>query len=143
MGCHFLLQGIFRTQSSNLGILRCRQILYYQPFLLVKVKSLSHVRVFVTPLTVAYQAPLSMGFSRREYWSGLPCPSSGDLPYPGIEPRSPALWQTLYRLSHQGSPFCWQGCKIWMPAICMQTSFPPCMLGVVPLIEGLAGGEVT
>ena len=84
-----------------------------------------------------------MGFSKREYWSGLPCPSSGDLPYPGIEPRSPALWQTLYRLSHQGSPFCWQGCKIWMSAICMQTSFPPCMLGVVPLIEGLAGGEVT
>ena len=43
------------------------------------------------PWTVAYQAPLSMGFSRREYWSGLPFPSPGDLPDPGIEPRSPAL----------------------------------------------------
>ena len=44
-----------------------------------------------TPGTVARQAPLSMGFSRQEYWSGLPFPSAGDLPNPGIEPRSPAL----------------------------------------------------
>ena len=44
-----------------------------------------------TPCTVARQAPWSMGFSRQEYWSGLPFPSSGDLPDPGIEPRSPAL----------------------------------------------------
>ena len=44
-----------------------------------------------TPWTVAYQAPLSMGFSRQECWSGLPFPSPGDLPDPGIEPRSPAL----------------------------------------------------
>ena len=46
---------------------------------------------FVTPWTVAYQAPLSMGFSKQEYWSGLPFPSSGDLSNPGIESRSPAL----------------------------------------------------
>ena len=44
-----------------------------------------------TPWIVACQAPLSMGFSRQEYWSGLPFPSPGDLPVPGIEPRSPAL----------------------------------------------------
>ena len=44
-----------------------------------------------TPWTGACQAPLSMGFSRQEYWSGLPFPSPGDLPDPGIEPRSPAL----------------------------------------------------
>ena len=56
-----------------------------------KVKSLSHVRLFVTQWTVAYQAPLSKGFSRQEYWSGLPFPSLGDLPDPGIEPRSPTL----------------------------------------------------
>ena len=56
-----------------------------------KVKSLSHVRLFVTQWTVAYQAPLSTGFSRQEYWSGLPFPSLGDLPDPGIEPRSPTL----------------------------------------------------
>ena len=57
----------------------------------VKVKSLSRVRFFVTPWTVAHQAPPSMGFSRQEYWSGLPFPSPGDLPHPGIKPRSPAL----------------------------------------------------
>ena len=45
----------------------------------------------VTPWTVACQAPLSMGFSKQEYWSGLPFPSPGDLPNPGTEPRSPAL----------------------------------------------------
>ena len=57
----------------------------------VKVKSLSHVRLFATPWTVAYQVPLSMGFSRQYYWSGLPFPSPGDLPNTGTEPRSPAL----------------------------------------------------
>ena len=52
----------------------------------VKMKSLSHVQLFVTPRTVAYQAPPSMVFSRQEYWSGLPFTSPGDLPDPGIEP---------------------------------------------------------
>ena len=54
----------------------------------------SHVQLFVTPWTVASQAPLSMQFSRQEYWSGLPCPPPEDLPNPGIEPvslTSPAL----------------------------------------------------
>ena len=55
-----------------------------------EVKSLSRVRLIATPWTVAHQAPLSMGFSMKEYWSGLPCPPPGDLPYPGIKPRSPA-----------------------------------------------------
>ena len=69
----------------------------------VKVKSLSHVRLFATPRTVAHQAPLSMGFSRQEYWSGLPFPSPGDLPDPGIEPRSPAL-QAALTSEPQGKP---------------------------------------
>ena len=56
-----------------------------------KVKSLSCVRLFVTPWTVAYQTPPSMGFSRQEYWSGVPFPPPGDLPNAGIEPRSLAL----------------------------------------------------
>ena len=56
-----------------------------------EMKSLSPVRLFVSPWTVAHQAPLSMGFSRQEYWSGLPFPSAGYLPDPGIEPRSSAL----------------------------------------------------
>ena len=54
-------------------------------------KLLSRVRLFVTPWIVAHQAPLSMESPRQEYWSGLPFPSPGDLPNPGIEPRSPAL----------------------------------------------------
>ena len=62
-----------------------------QPTVKVKVKSLSHVRLFATPWTAACQAPLSMGFSRQQDWSGLPFPSPGDLPNPGIKPRSPAL----------------------------------------------------
>ena len=66
----------------------------------------SHVRFFVTPWTVARQTPLSMRFSRQEYWSGLPCPPLGDLPDPGIEtaaPAAPALQADSWLLSHQGS----------------------------------------
>ena len=62
-------------------------MLYVLFFILVA----RHVQLFVTPWTVARQALLSMGFSRQEYWSGLPFPSPGDLTDPGIEPRSPAL----------------------------------------------------
>ena len=58
----------------------------------VKVKSLSGVRLLATPRTAAHQAPLSIGFSRQQYWSGQPFPSPGDHPDPGIEPWSPALW---------------------------------------------------
>ena len=56
-----------------------------------EAKSLSRVQLFATPWTVACQAPLSMGFSRQEYWNGLPFPSPGDLHNSGIKPRSPAL----------------------------------------------------
>ena len=60
------------------------------------MKLLSRVQLFAIPWTVAYQAPPSMEFSRQEYWSGLPLPSPGDLPDPGMEPRSPALLSELY-----------------------------------------------
>ena len=56
-----------------------------------KMKSLRRVQLFVTLWTVAYQAPPSMGFSRQEYWSGLPFPSPGDLPDSGTKPGSPSL----------------------------------------------------
>ena len=56
-----------------------------------KVKLLSRARLFATPWTAVHQTPPSMGFTKQEYWSGLPFPSPGDLPNPGIEPRSPAL----------------------------------------------------
>ena len=48
-------------------------------------------QLFATPWTIACQAPLSLGFPRQEHWSGLPFPSEGDLPDPGVEPKSPAL----------------------------------------------------
>ena len=57
----------------------------------MKMKSLSCVQLFATASIVAHQAPLSMEFSRQEYWSGLPVSSPGDLPSPGIEPRSSTL----------------------------------------------------
>ena len=60
------------------------------PRLHMHAQSLSHAQLFVTPWTVASQAPLSMGFPRQEYWNGLPFPSPGDLPDPGIVPESPA-----------------------------------------------------
>ena len=69
------------------GILLAQLLEYF----VVVDQSLSHVYLFVTPWTVARQAPLSVGFPRQEYWSGLPFPSPGDLPDPGIEPSSPAL----------------------------------------------------
>ena len=69
-----------------------------------KVKSLSCVQLFATPLTVACQAPLSMGFSRQEYWSGLPFPSSGDFPDPGIKPGSVALQADTFPSEPPGKP---------------------------------------
>ena len=68
----------------------------------------SRVQLFVIPWTVAHQAPLSLGFSRQEYWSGLPCPPPGDLPDPGTEPVSlifPAFGRwVLYHWHHLGNP---------------------------------------
>ena len=77
----------------------------------IKVNSLSRDQLFATPWTAAYQAPPSMGFSRQEYWSGLPSPSPGDLPNTGSswvfrtqgsKLGLPHCRQTPYRLSYQG-----------------------------------------
>ena len=70
----------------------------------VKVESLSRVRLFATPWTVSHQAPQSMGFSRQEYWSGLPFPSPGDLPDAGIKPRSPELQADALTSEPAGKP---------------------------------------
>ena len=77
--------------------------------MLVSVWALSHfsyVQLLATPWTVAHQVPLSMGFSRQEYWSGLSCPPPVDLPDPGIEPASssPISQADSLLLSHQGRP---------------------------------------
>ena len=71
------------------------------------ISLLSCVWLFATLWTVAHQHPLSMGFSRQKYWNGLPYPPPGHLPYPGIEPTSPAapaLQADSLPLSHRGSP---------------------------------------
>ena len=73
----------------------------------------SHDRLFATLWAVTLQAPLSMGFSRQEYWSGLPFPPPGNLLEPGIEPMSPAL-QILYLLSHLEA--------IYIHALCFSSS---------------------
>ena len=62
---------------------------------------LSRVQLFVTPWTVAHQAPLSMGFSRQEYWSGLPFPSPDDLPDPGTELMAPVWWILYCRTTRE------------------------------------------
>ena len=68
-----------------------------------KVKLLSHVWLFATPWTIAHQAPQSMGFSRQEYWNGLPFPSPEDLPNPGIKPTFPAFQADALQSEHWGS----------------------------------------
>ena len=93
--------------------------LYFMYMWKVKVKSLSRVRLFVTPWTVAYQASLSMGFSRQEYRSGLPLPSPGDLSDPGIEPRSPAPQADALPSEPPGKP------QLKTPFISPET-FQPC-----------------
>ena len=84
------------------------------------MKLLSRVRLFATPKTVAYQAPPSMGFSREEYWSGLPFPSPGDLPEPGIEPGSPAFQADGLTSEPPGKPVVLNYESYWIIA----TSFP-------------------
>ena len=74
------------------------------------VMSLSHVWLFVSPWTVARQAPLSVGFSRQEYWSGLPFPSPGDLPNTGIKPGSTILQADALTSEPPGkAPGYWMG----------------------------------
>ena len=85
-------------------------------------ESLSRVRFLATPWTIARQAPLSMGFSRQEYWSGLPLPSPGDLPNLEIEPGSPALQADSLPSEPQGEPkiLCCHCCSVAQlcPTIC-------------------------
>ena len=92
-----LLQGQIWHSSNRMPVISDNS-------LVCLLSHFSCVRLFVTPWTVAHQAPLSMEFSRQEYWSGLPCPPPGDLPNAGSEPRSPALQADNLPLSHQGSP---------------------------------------
>src|SRR5574339_618164 len=93
--------------SGTCSLLLLRDIIHSHSLKCVRNNSvclISRVGLFATSWTVAHQAPLSMGFSRQEYWSGLPFPSLGDLPDPGIEPRSPALQVDALPSEPPGNP---------------------------------------
>ena len=80
----------------------------------IHAQLLSHVWLFPTPWTITCQAPLSMGFPRHEYWSGLPFPPSGALPHPGIKPASPALAGRFFTTEPPGKPCpCYSQNKTW------------------------------
>ena len=90
------------------------------------MKLLSRVRFFATPWTVAHPAPPSMGSSRQEYWSGLPFPSPEDLPNPGIEPRSPALWADALTSEPPGKPiYIYTHTHMYFYIICTYTVYIP------------------
>ena len=89
----------------------------------MKVKLLSRVRLFATPWSAVYQAPLSMGFSRHEYWSGLPFSPPGDLPNPGVEPGSLALQADALPSEPQGSPYFYREEQILSGDCLSKTSF--------------------
>ena len=91
------IKGLF--SSSLLSAIRVVSSAYLRLLIF-----LSRVQLFVIPWTVAQQVPLSTGFSRQEYWSGLPLPSPGHLPNPGIEPGSPALHTDSLLSEPQGKP---------------------------------------
>ena len=100
---------VFRKRNMKDMVLLYKKIIHhamiFSPLCTDHVKLLSHVWLFASPWTVTYQAPLSMGFYRQEYWSGLPFPSPGDLSNPGIEPWSPAL-QANVLPSEPSGKFC-------------------------------------
>ena len=95
------------VNTYNGTLLSQKRIIYAQCVCVCSVTSVVSDS-FVTLWTTACQAPLSMEFSRQEYWSGLPCPPPGDFSNPGIKPAAPALQVDSLPLSHQGSP-----CSTW------------------------------
>ena len=90
----------FKYRKQSLENITCSRLLLR----IICMCSATQSCLFVNPWTVACQAPLSMGFSRQIYWSGLPFPSPGDHPDPETEPKSPASHADSFALSHQGSP---------------------------------------
>ena len=104
---------ILRCTSIDLKLLSTLPRNHFQQGIWLRCLSLSRVQLFVTPRTVAHQAPLSMKFSRQEYWSRLPCPSPGDLPDPGIKLWSPALGPILYPLEPPEKPYTYAYTYTW------------------------------
>ena len=130
-------------QDTSKGVLTLFLLWWYYCMWKWKCWSLSCVLLFVTPRTIACQAPLSMGFSRQEYWSGLPFPSPGDPPDPGTEPRSPALQADCLPSEPPRNPdtTAWQHPKLSVsePQIFISHSWI-CRLATIDLVQkGWAG----
>ena len=100
--CHRRMMGVVASSDGLLLKLDCCKTWFLNN--VVKVKSLSRVRLFVSPWTVAHQAHPSMEFSRQQYWSGLPFPSPGDLTDLGFKPGSPALRADALLSEPPGNP---------------------------------------
>ena len=98
----------------------------------MRAQSFSHVQLFATPWTAACQVPLSMGFSRQEYWRGLPFPPPGDLPNPGMESASPAFAGGFFTTEPPGKLVWRCRCLITVPHIAS--------IGVVALLA-LGSGD--
>ena len=131
--------------SINMSLLWITMPTWFLHWLMSKIKSLtyicactlsrfSHVQLFETPWTIARQAPLTMGFSRQEYWSGLPSPPPGDLPTPGIEPASLSSSAVAGRFFTTSA--------IWEAPLAKQNNQTKQSLRFVYLAEFLCGGLV-
>ena len=103
--CEFFINTLYHVEE--LAFYFYLSECFYHKKVLCECCHFSRVQVFVTPWTIARQAPVSMEFSRQEYWSGLPCPAPGDLPNPGTKPTSltsPALAGGFLPLAPPGKP---------------------------------------
>ena len=96
---HMMERDTLQATMHNEGV---TVINIFVPIMGCMLSHFSHVQLFVTPWTVACHTPLSMGFSRQEYWSGCHALLQGIFPTQGLNPGLPHCRQTLYRLSHQG-----------------------------------------
>ena len=110
---------------------------YLYSYYILRVCMLNCVLLFVTLWTVASQAPLSMGFFRQEYWSGLPFPSAGNLPHQGIKPRSPALASRFFTTEQSREEFvhC-VTCDFVLSAIELPLSSGLSIIGILSVTPG-------
>ena len=108
---HIKHSGMEGSSLPLIGMYPLSVSLPFLPPLCCVLSHFSRVQLFVIPWTVACQAPLSMGFSRQEYWSGLPFLSPRGLPNPGMEPESPALTGRFFTTEPPGKPEC--GHRTW------------------------------
>ena len=123
--CHTVLKEEFHSGKSRVPGHALTRLVYARMRACVcvcmRAQLLSHIQLFVTPCTVACRAPLSMGFSKREYWGGLPFPTPGDLPDPGMEPVSPALAGEFFPSEAPGKP-AWLTCLL-SPSLLLRSSY--------------------